>query len=61
MVLTINMIFFVLGFPSESLPFTFFGVIFGWIYLRFFQVRDGAVGDRSEAFSFASFFPEPLQ
>ena len=35
-----------------------FGTYFSWMYLRFFQPREGgAVGDLSDAFSFASFFP----
>jgi len=48
--------------PSESIFFTLLGVVFSWIYLRFFQVKaDNVVGDMNESFSFASFFPEFMQ
>jgi membrane associated rhomboid family serine protease len=33
------------------------GMAVAWVYLRFFCTRDGR-GDRSETFSFASFFPD---
>jgi len=56
-----NLAFLSLGFPSESFPFTCFGTIVSWIYLRFYQKKESSVGDRNESFSFASFFPEPLQ
>jgi len=59
--LLVQVAFFTLGFPSETLPFMFFGIFISWIYLRFFQVKMDTVGDHSEAFSFASFFPEPIQ
>jgi len=60
--LLMNCGIFLLGLPSsESFSFTVFGVIFSWIYLRFFQVKAGIVGDMSEQFSLASFFPEPVQ
>lgn len=61
LLLLVNFTFFFLGFPSTSLPFTFFGVCGAWVYLRFYQRHEGHVGDRSEEFSFASFFPEPLK
>ncbi|KXS17552.1 DUF1751-domain-containing protein [Gonapodya prolifera JEL478] len=35
-----------------------FGTAISWIYIRFFKRQDGIRGDRSETFSFASFFPE---
>ncbi|KAI1301155.1 hypothetical protein EDD11_005779 [Mortierella claussenii] len=38
-----------------------YGLFISWIYSRFFRVQDGIRGDRSETFSFASFFPEFLQ
>jgi len=43
---------------AKVIPFVVFGAYSGWLYLRFFS-EDG--GDVSEEFSFASFFPEPLQ
>jgi len=42
--------------------FVLFGIIYGWIYLRFYQNKgNNIVGDMSDQFSFASFFPEPIQ
>ncbi|KAI9241851.1 MAG: eukaryotic integral membrane protein-domain-containing protein [Podila humilis] len=38
-----------------------YGLFTSWIYSRFFRVQDGIRGDRSESFSFASFFPGLLQ
>ncbi|KAG0007129.1 hypothetical protein BGZ65_005278 [Modicella reniformis] len=38
-----------------------YGLFISWIYSRFFKVQDGIRGDRSETFSFASFFPEAAQ
>jgi len=47
---------------NPSLPHTLFGCFFSWLYLRFFQRRsDGSIGDYSDSFSFAFFFPEILQ
>lgn len=43
---------------AKVIPFVVFGAYSGWLYLRFFK-EDG--GDGSQEFSFASFFPEPLQ
>eukprot|EP01126_Amoeba_proteus_P000313 TRINITY_DN1009_c0_g1_i7.p1 TRINITY_DN1009_c0_g1~~TRINITY_DN1009_c0_g1_i7.p1 ORF type:complete len:145 (-),score=31.67 TRINITY_DN1009_c0_g1_i7:74-508(-) len=37
------------------------GIIIAWVYLRWFQSRDGIQGDHSREFSMASFFPEFLQ
>jgi len=59
--LLINVTLFILGFPVQSLPFTCFGILASWIYLRFYQVKETSIGDRNESFSFASFFPELLQ
>eukprot|EP01125_Pyxidicula_operculata_P002666 TRINITY_DN1250_c0_g2_i1.p1 TRINITY_DN1250_c0_g2~~TRINITY_DN1250_c0_g2_i1.p1 ORF type:complete len:337 (-),score=68.51 TRINITY_DN1250_c0_g2_i1:290-1300(-) len=36
-------------------------LIISWVYLRFFQIRDGVIGDMSTQFKFSGFFPEPLQ
>ena len=54
-------VFGLAGGTLVDLPFIVFGVAVGWVYLRFYQERDGVVGDLSEAFSFASFFPDPMQ
>jgi len=43
---------------AKIIPFVVFGAYSGWLYLRFFNENGG---DGSEEFSFASFFPEPLQ
>jgi hypothetical protein len=38
------------------------GIFSSWIYLRFYKKADSLHrGDRSETFSFASFFPDSLQ
>jgi hypothetical protein len=37
------------------------GSLSAWAYLRFYQIRDGIRGDRSETFSFVSFFPDATQ
>ena len=37
------------------------GILGSWGYLRFYQRRDGILGDRSETFSILSFFPESTQ
>jgi len=37
------------------------GAYYGWLYLRFFQVRDKGIGDQNSAFSFQSFFPRQIQ
>ncbi len=60
--LLINVLFLLLGFPSETFPYCVFGLWYSWVYLRFYQRKaEGVVGDRNETFSFASFFPDPLQ
>ncbi|KAL1915722.1 uncharacterized protein VTP21DRAFT_6481 [Calcarisporiella thermophila] len=38
-----------------------FGWLTSWMYIRFFKYQDGILGDRSETFSFASFFPKVIQ
>lgn len=54
------MIPFLFGAPQ---PFVLFGILVAWVYLRFYQREKagGTVGDMSPEFSFASFFPEPVQ
>lgn len=34
---------------------------FSWLYLRYYQSKNGARGDLSEAFAYATMFPEPLR
>eukprot|EP01137_Pigoraptor_chileana_P004750 Opistho-2@46815 len=47
--------------PYHELPFVIFGIYGAWMYLRYFQQKEGIKGDMSEAFSFTTFFPEALQ
>ncbi|KAI1305598.1 hypothetical protein EDD11_004889 [Mortierella claussenii] len=44
-----------------QLMLAIYGLFIAWVYSRFFKVQDGVRGDRSETFSFASFFPEAAQ
>ncbi|KAM4652837.1 transmembrane protein 115 isoform 1-T2 [Discoglossus pictus] len=37
------------------------GMLSGWVYLRFYQRHSRGRGDMSDHFSFASFFPGPVQ
>lgn len=37
------------------------GVMVAWVYLRFYQRRDGRVGDQSDVFAFVTFFPDNAQ
>ncbi|XP_053577086.1 transmembrane protein 115 [Bombina bombina] len=37
------------------------GMMSGWVYLRFYQRHSRGRGDMSDHFSFASFFPGPVQ
>jgi hypothetical protein len=43
-----------------DLAFAAGGLVFGWVYLRYFQKREVGHGDLSESFAFQSFFPEPV-
>ena len=38
-----------------------YGFVMSWVYLRFYQRKDGVKGDSSDTFTFESFFPDPLQ
>ncbi|KAF9360869.1 hypothetical protein BGX26_007286 [Mortierella sp. AD094] len=44
-----------------QLMMAIYGMFISWVYSRFFKSQDGIRGDRSETFSFASFFPEAAQ
>eukprot|EP01121_Diplochlamys_sp_Union-15-3_P021714 TRINITY_DN8938_c0_g1_i2.p1 TRINITY_DN8938_c0_g1~~TRINITY_DN8938_c0_g1_i2.p1 ORF type:complete len:333 (-),score=49.91 TRINITY_DN8938_c0_g1_i2:23-1000(-) len=50
-----------LGTGSITILYPLSGFIVSWVYLRWFQYRDGTKGDQSADFSFSSFFPEKLQ
>lgn len=52
----------VIGLTSlGDLFFTLAAFQFSWLYLRYFQRRNGERGDLSDSFSYASMFPEPLR
>lgn len=54
--------FTVVGLISVGdLTFTLAAFQFAWLYLRYFQRRNGQHGDLSEAFTYSSMFPEPLR
>jgi len=38
-----------------------YGIFNAWVYLRWMQRREGALGDLSDEFNFASFFPDTLK
>ncbi|CAI8048888.1 Transmembrane protein 115 [Geodia barretti] len=64
--LTVATVFLVLSLCGvisyASLWLVLNGISSSWVYLRFFQRnQQGSRGDMSESFSFASFFPEPIQ
>ncbi|XP_063282697.1 transmembrane protein 115 [Pelobates fuscus] len=47
--------------PSRMLVGYSIGMLSGWVYLRFYQRHSRGRGDMSDHFSFASFFPGPVQ
>ncbi|CDS41106.1 transmembrane protein 115 [Echinococcus multilocularis] len=48
--------------PSITFLYSFFGLLYGWTYLRFFQKHtDGKRGDFRNSFSFVSLFPRFFQ
>ncbi|KAF9962188.1 hypothetical protein BGZ70_008104 [Mortierella alpina] len=55
---TFTIVWVVFTHDQMQLLMTMYGLFISWIYSRFFKVQDGIRGDRSESFSFASFFPE---
>ena len=57
----ISFVCFVLFESQSQFLLVFYGSFISWIYLRFYKYQDGLRGDRSETFSFASFFPEFIQ
>ncbi|KAJ3289872.1 hypothetical protein HK104_007162 [Borealophlyctis nickersoniae] len=58
--MTIYNVLFLLRIVHAELYIVTFGAVTSWVYIRFFKLQDGIRGDRSEAFSFASFFPDFL-
>ncbi|XP_069592214.1 transmembrane protein 115 [Ranitomeya imitator] len=47
--------------PGQMLVGYSLGLLSGWVYLRFYQRHSRGRGDMADHFSFASFFPAPLQ
>ncbi|KAM8930476.1 transmembrane protein 115 [Pelodytes ibericus] len=47
--------------PSRKLVGYTLGMLSAWVYLRFYQRHSRGRGDMSDHFSFASFFPGPVQ
>ncbi|NP_001121236.1 uncharacterized protein LOC100158312 [Xenopus laevis] len=47
--------------PSQMFVGYSVGMLSGWVYLRFYQRHSRGRGDMSDHFSFASFFPGPVQ
>lgn len=50
-----------LGQSFISFVIVLCGTIVSWSYLRFFKETDGFLGDRSETFAFATFFPQQVR
>ncbi|KAJ3330135.1 hypothetical protein HDU76_006367 [Blyttiomyces sp. JEL0837] len=57
-VISVYALLFVLRIVNTGFFLVLYGAIVSWVYIRFFKSQDGIRGDRSESFSFASFFPE---
>mmetsp|Transcript_599 Transcript_599/g.1008 ORF Transcript_599/g.1008 Transcript_599/m.1008 type:complete len:326 (-) Transcript_599:57-1034(-) len=57
----LSLLLSLIGGALQEVAYSFYGLIFGWMYLRFFKDNgDGTHGDSSPTFSFASFFPDVL-
>lgn len=59
--LLLSFVRFVLFESQSQFLLVLYGSFISWIHLRFYKYQDGLRGDRSETFSFASFFPEFIQ
>lgn len=60
--LAVHAIFLALGTGSlAQVLLCSAGFITTWVFLRFYQTRNGVKGDPSDAFGFESFFPSPMQ
>ncbi|GBB94612.1 hypothetical protein RclHR1_02390018 [Rhizophagus clarus] len=59
--LLFSFVCFILFESQSQFLLAFYGSFISWIHLRFYKYQDGLRGDRSETFSFASFFPEFIQ
>ncbi|KAJ3173267.1 hypothetical protein HDU88_004729 [Geranomyces variabilis] len=56
-----NLVLFILQVIHVHFFIVLFGTLVSWVYTRFYKRQDGIKGDRSETFSFASFWPDLLQ
>jgi hypothetical protein len=54
----LHFLLFITGFISTLFYTVTVGSIVSWVYIRYYKYHDGVMGDRSETFSFASFFPD---
>ena len=54
----LHFILFITGVISAVFYTVTVGSIVSWVYIRYYKYHDGVMGDRSETFSFASFFPD---
>lgn len=54
----LHFVLFVLGMISTLFYNVLVGSVVSWVYIRYYKYHDGVMGDRSETFSFASFFPD---
>ncbi|KAJ1568513.1 hypothetical protein HK405_001084 [Cladochytrium tenue] len=61
LLLAILGLLFLVGIVNSTFLLALYGSVVAWVYIRFFKVQEGIRGDRSESFSFASFFPESTQ
>ena len=52
---------YMVGIIRMTFYTTQFGALVSWIYMRYYKVHDGVYGDRSETFSFVSFFPDSFR
>ncbi|KAJ9052332.1 hypothetical protein DSO57_1035251 [Entomophthora muscae] len=57
----LSILAFIFSIFQDYMVLCWFSAIISWVYLRFFKVQDLIRGDRSETFSFVSFFPTILR
>lgn len=51
----------VFGYPAAQCVLSGSGLLTAFVYLRFYQRREGLVGDASDSFEFADLFPSQIQ
>lgn len=54
-------VYFLHLLPGSAVLMGCNGAMASWIYLRYYQLKDGQKGDPSESFTFTDFFPSKLQ